>query len=78
MESFWNERFQEKQFLIQLTEDLRSKVVFKDRLDVLCATKTQSYEEYRDSFHQLLLKSPRWIRLGLCRPVIKYEKAWKW
>lgn len=25
-----------------------SKVVFKDRLDVLCATKTQSYEEYRD------------------------------
>ena len=23
-----------------------SKVVFKDRLDVLCATKTQSYEEY--------------------------------
>lgn len=30
MESFWNERFQEKQFLIQLTEDLRSKVVFKE------------------------------------------------
>lgn len=25
-----------------------SKVVFKDRLDVLCATKTQSYEEYRE------------------------------
>ena len=25
-----------------------TKVVFKDRLDVLCATKTQNYEEYRE------------------------------